>query len=86
MYTLSVRAYDGRYYGHLEVTVTVDDWSEISGPSDRPENFEGLLAHSAVGRGDLAVEPTWRLTGTDGGDFSISETGESLLSGQRSRL
>ena len=79
IYTLSVRAYDGRYYGHLEVTVTVDDLDEISGPSalDRPENFEGLLAtYSAVGRGDLAVVPTWRLTGTDGGDFSISERGE----------
>ena len=79
IYTLSVRAYDGRYYGYLEVTVTVDDLDEISGPSglDRPENFEGLLAtYSAVGRGDLAVVPTWRLTGTDGGDFSISEQGE----------
>ena len=79
IYTFSVRAYDGRYYGHLEVTVTVDDLDEISGPSalDRPENFEGLLAtYSAAGRGDLAVVPTWRLTGTDGGDFSISEQGE----------
>ena len=79
IYTLSVRAYDGRYYGYLEVTVTVDDLDEISGPSalDRPENFEGLLAtYSATGQGDLAVVPTWRLTGTDGGDFSISEQGE----------
>ena len=79
IYTLSVRAYDGRYYGYLEVAVTVDDLDEISGPSglDRPENFEGLLAtYSAAGRGDLTVVPTWRLTGTDGGDFSISEQGE----------
>ena len=79
IYTLSVRAYDGRYYGHLEVTVTVDDLDEISGPSalDRPENFEGLLStYSATGRGGLTVVPTWRLTGTDGGDFSISEQGE----------
>ena len=79
IYTLSVRAYDGRYYGYLEATVSVDDLDEISGPSalDRPENFEGLLAtYSATGQGDLAVVPTWRLTGTDGGDFSISEQGE----------
>ncbi len=79
IYTLSVRAYDGRYYGYLEVAVTVDDLDEISGPSalDRSENFEGLLAtYSAAGQGDLAVVPTWRLTGTDGGDFSISEQGE----------
>ena len=79
IYTFSVRAYDGRYYGHHEVTVTVDDLDEISGPSalDRPENFEGLLAtYSAIGRGDLTVVPTWRLTGTDGGDFTISEQGE----------
>ena len=79
IYTFSVRAYDGRYYGHHEVTVTVNDLDEITGPSalDRPENFEGLLAtYSAIGRGDLTVVPTWRLTGTDGGDFSISEQGE----------
>ena len=79
IYTLSVRAYDGRYYGYREVAVTVDDLDEISGPSalDRPENFEGLLAtYSAVGWGDLTVVPTWRLTGTDGGDFGISEQGE----------
>ena len=79
IYTFSVRAYDGRYYGHHEVTVTVNDLDEITGPSalDRPENFEGLLAtYSAIGRGDLTVVPTWRLTGTDSGDFSISERGE----------
>ncbi len=78
VYTFSVRAYDGRYYGYLEVTVTVDDLDEISGLSalDRPENFEGLLAtYSAIGRGDLTVVPTWRLTGTDSGDFNISEQG-----------
>ena len=81
IYTFSVRAYDGRYYGYREVTVTLTDVDEISGPAtlDRPENFEGLLAtYSAIGRGDLTVVavPTWRLTGTDSGDFSISEQGE----------
>ena len=79
IYTFSVRAYDGRYYGYHEVTVAVDDLDEITGPStlDRSENFEGLLAtYSATGLGGLTVVPAWRLTGTDGGDFSISEQGE----------
>ena len=79
IYTFSVRAYDGRYYGYHEVTVTVDDLDEITGPStlDRSENFEGLLAtYSATGLGGLTVVPAWRLTGTDSGDFSISEQGE----------
>ena len=79
IYTFSVRAYDGRYYGYREVTVTLTDVDEISGPAtlDRSENFEGLLAtYSATGLGGLTVVPAWRLTGTDGGDFSISEQGE----------
>ena len=79
IYTFSVRAYDGRYYGYHEVTVAVDDLDEITGSStlDRSENFEGLLAtYSATGLGGLTVVPAWRLTGTDGGDFSISEQGE----------
>ena len=79
IYTFSVRAYDGRYYGYHEVTVTLTDVDEISGPAtlDRSENFEGLLAtYSATGLGGLTVVPTWRLTGTDSGDFSISEQGE----------
>ena len=79
VYNLSVRASDGRYYGFLEVTVTVEDVNEITGPAtlNRSENFEGLLAtYSATGQGDLTVAPTWRLTGADSGDFNISEQGE----------
>ena len=78
-YEVTVRAYDGRNYGTFDVTVTVLDVSEIAGPSsiDRSENFTGILAtHSASGQGDLVVEPDWRLTGTDGGDFSIDEQGQ----------
>ena len=73
-----MRPYDGRYYGFHQVTVTVSDVSEISGPAalSQPENFEGTLATYIAGRrGDLAVDPTWRLTGTDSGDFTIDETG-----------
>ena len=53
--------------------------SEIAGSSsiDRAENFTGLLAtYSAAGQGALDVTPAWRLTGTDGGDFSIDEQGQ----------
>ena len=79
VYTFSVRAYDGRYYGYHEVTVTLTDVDEISGPGtlDPSENFEGILAtYSAIGQGDLTVVPAWRLTGTDSGDLTISEQGE----------
>ena len=78
IYEVEVRPYDGRYYGSHQVTVTVSDVSEISGPAalSQPENFEGTLAtYIAGGRGDLAVDPTWRLTGTDSGDFTIDENG-----------
>ena len=79
VYEVEIRPYDGRYYGSHDVEVSVEDVDEISGPDtlDRSENFEGLLAtYSAIGRGDLTVAPTWRLTGTDSGDFAISEQGE----------
>ena len=79
VYEVEIRPYDGRYYGSHEVMVTVEDVNEITGPAtlDRAENFEGVLAtYRANGQGDLTVSPTWRLTGTDGGDFSISEQGE----------
>ena len=53
--------------------VTVEDVTEIT----RAESQDGVLAtYTAGGRGDLTVEPTWRLTGTDGGDFAIDENGQ----------
>ena len=78
-YEVTVRAHDGRNYGTFDVTVTVLDVSEIAGSSsiDRAENFTGLLAtYAAAGQGALDVTPAWRLTGTDGGDFSIDEQGQ----------
>ena len=78
-YEVTVRAYDGRNYGTLDVIVTVLDVSEITGPTslDRTENFEGVLAtYAAAGQGILVVEPSWRLTGTDSGDFGIDEQGQ----------
>ena len=79
VYEVEIRPYDGRYYGSHDVTVTVGDVNEITGPAtlDRAENFGGVLAiYRATGQGDLIAVPAWRLTGTDGGDFTISEEGE----------
>ena len=79
IYEVEVRPYDGRYYGSHHVTVTVEDATEISGPATltRAENFQGNLGtYTAGGRGDLTVDPSWRLTGTDGGDFTIDENGQ----------
>ena len=79
VYEVEVRPYDGRYYGSHDVTVTVGDVNEITGPATlgRSENFEGVLAiYRATGQGDLTVSPAWRLTGTDSGDFAISEQGD----------
>ena len=79
VYEVEVRPYDGRYYGSHEVMVMVEDVNEITGTTtlNRSENFEGVLAtYSATGQGDLTAVPTWRLRGTDSGDFTISEQGE----------
>ena len=78
-YEVEIRPYDGRYYGSHLVTVTVEDVTEISGNANitRAENFEGVVAtYTAGGRGDLTVEPAWRLTGADGSDFTINDRGE----------
>ena len=80
VYEFTVRAHDGRNYGHFDVTVMVEDVNEITGSAtlSRPENSQGVLeTYSPAGRGVLDVEPEWRLTGTDSGDFTIGrETGE----------
>ena len=80
VYEVTVRAHDGRNYGDFQVTVTVEDVAEIAGPAaiTRTENFEGVLAtYLHAGQGDLNVDPSWRLTGADSGDFTIDrETGE----------
>ena len=80
VYEVTVRAHDGRNYGDFQVTVTVEDVAEITGPAaiSRTENFEGLLAtYLHAGQGDLDVDPSWRLTGADSGDFTIDrESGE----------
>ena len=43
VYEVTVRAHDGRNYGNFDVTVTVEDVDEITGPSalSRSEEFPG---------------------------------------------
>ena len=80
-YLFTVRASDGRYYGTLEVTVTVEAVNEA------PEFRSGStteFAYQENGTSDLytyrATDPeggdvTWHLTGDDSSAFDISETG-----------
>ena len=79
VYNLSVRASDGRYYGYLEVTVTVEDVNEapaVTGTETftyRENGTANLYTFRATDPEGSAI--TWSVTGTDGDDFSISETG-----------
>ena len=80
-YLVTVRASDGRHYGTLEVTVTVEAVDEA------PEFRSGStteFAYQENGTSDLytyrATDPeggdvTWHLSGVDSGAFTISETG-----------
>ena len=80
-YLFTVRASDGRYYGTLEVTVTVEAVNEA------PEFRSGStteFAYQENGTSDLytyrATDPeggdvTWHLTGDDSSAFDINETG-----------
>ena len=79
VYEFSVRASDGRNYGYLEVTVTVEDTNEtpdLAG-SDRiayQENgTESLATYRATDqeRGTIS----WNLSGPDSGAFTISDAG-----------
>ena len=87
VYNLSVRASDGRYYGYLEVTVTVTDVNEapaISASSKTAFNYrENGTANLYTFR---ATDPergniTWSLSGADDGDFAITDTGVLAFAG-----
>ena len=80
-YRVTVRASDGRYYGTLDVTVTVSDENEA------PEISSGKteISYRENGTSTLykyrATDPEegeigWSVRGTDGGDFEINESGE----------
>ena len=83
-YEVTVRASDGRHYGTLEVTVTVEAVNEA------PEFRSGSrtsFTHRENGTSALytyrATDPegddiTWAVDGADGGDFEISEDGGVL--------
>ena len=81
VYNFSVRASDGSLYGYLGVTVTVDDVNE---PPTITTTSKTDFTYTENGTATIytfkASDPergtiTWSVTGTDGDDFAISETG-----------
>ena len=81
VYNLSVRASDGRNYGYLAVTVTVEDVNEpptitTTGRASFTYRENGKAALHTFRAADLERSAiTWSVTGTDRDDFAISETG-----------
>ena len=81
MHNFSVRASDGSLYGYLEVTVTVDDVNEAPTITTTSKtDFTYRENGTATIHTFKATDPErgnieWSVTGTDGGDFTISETG-----------
>ena len=79
VYNLSVRASDGRYYGYLEVTVTVTDVNEapaVTGTDTfnyRENGTANLYTFRATDPERSAIE--WSLSGADAADFAITDTG-----------
>ena len=78
-YNFSIRASDGRVYGYLPVTVTVENVNEppvVTGTvtfTYRENNTANLHTFKATDPERSAV--TWSLSGPDDDDFNISETG-----------
>ena len=81
VYNLSVRASDGRNYGYLEVTVTVEDVNEAptitttskTAFSYRENGTATIYTFRATDPERSAI--AWSVSGTDEDDFAISETG-----------
>ena len=84
-YNLSVRASDGRYYGYLEVTVTVTDVNEapaVTGTDTfnyRENSTANLYTFKATDPERSAIE--WSLSGADAADFTITDTGVLAFAG-----
>ena len=87
IYIFSVRAYDGRYYGYQEVTVTVEDVNEApefnSGSRTeftyRENGTSALYTYRATDPEGGPV--TWsRATNNDGGFFTIDQQGRLAFS------
>ena len=83
VYEVEIEAGDGTNTASLAVTVTVrevDEGPEVSGPSTYTiaENQSlSNAAYTAIDPEDPSATITrWSLSGTDGGDFTITESGE----------
>ena len=80
-YVVTIRAYNGSTYGSLDVTVTVRDQNEaapeVSGQDSLSvsENFDRTLHTYRAQDMDLGTTFAWSVRGTDGGGFSISDSG-----------
>ena len=80
-YVVTVRASDGRYYGTLEVTVTVGDENEapeIASNSKTTISYrenEASVLYTYRATDPEKNDITWSVRGTDGNVFEISETG-----------
>ena len=85
VYNFSVRASDGRYYGYLEVTVTVEAVNEppaITGADTFTYKENGTATlHTFRAADPERSAITWSLSGADAGDFTISETGVLAFAG-----
>ena len=81
-YLITIRAYDGRYYGNLNVTVTVTDQNEeapvVTGRETITvrENTTSTLYTYRATDPDLGSAISWSVRGTDGHLFQMSERGE----------
>ena len=79
VYNLSVRASDGRYYGYLEVTVTVEAVNEppaIAGTTSFTYKENGTATlHTFRATDPERSDIEWSLSGADADDFTISDTG-----------
>ena len=79
---MTIQVSDGRYYGSLEVTVTVTDQNEsapvVTGRETLSfrENTASTLYTYRVTDADLGATITWSVRGTDGGDFDINPDGQ----------
>ena len=75
VYEVTVRASDGRIYGHLEVTVTVEDVNEppaVTGTDTFTfrENDTATL-HTFRATDPEGSDITWSVSGDDGGHFAV---------------
>ena len=76
-YEVTLNAYDGRFTGSLDVTVTIADVNErptISGPVvvDFTENGTGTVEMYSATDPDVGATQAWSLAGADGSDFAIT--------------